>query len=89
MVRLGLDRASSVSAWLNFAGNQNSKSKGEHEGKRAATRQYAWYGEEPRSAADSVQSSPAEGKGIHMSWNWNETARPEQERDTAQDPGRP
>ena len=23
MVRLGLDRASSVSAWLNFAGNQN------------------------------------------------------------------
>lgn len=41
-------------------------------GKRAATRQYIGYGEESRSAADSVQY-PLEGcKGIALNANWKE-----------------
>ena len=34
--------------------NSISKSRWKREGKRAATRQYTKYGEEPRSAADKV-----------------------------------
>ena len=33
-----------------------SKSRWKREGKRAATRQYTTYGEEPRSAADKVNA---------------------------------
>jgi hypothetical protein len=33
-----------------------SKSRWERDGKRAATRQYATYGEEPRSVADKVNA---------------------------------
>jgi hypothetical protein len=36
--------------------NSISKSRWEREGKRAATRQYIEYGEEPRSVADKVNA---------------------------------
>jgi hypothetical protein len=36
--------------------NSISKSRWKREGWRAATRQYAMYGEEPRSAADKVNA---------------------------------
>ena len=36
--------------------NSISKSRWEREGKRAATRQYIEYGEEPRSTADKVNA---------------------------------
>jgi hypothetical protein len=43
----------------------------DREGKRAATRQYMEYGEEPHSAADSVQF-PLEGdKSIGLKATWN------------------
>ena len=44
-----------------------------YEGKRAATRQYLEYGEEPHGAADSVQS-PLEGdKSIGLTATWNKS----------------
>jgi hypothetical protein len=44
--------------WKEFLQEANSisKSRWEREGKRAATRQYVKYGEEPRSAADKVNA---------------------------------